>query len=385
MGTAAGLVSATNMYDLTGTGPQDFSTTALAFGYDNYESSYVFRGSLDECALFDKALTADEVASLFNAALPAILGITRTPADPVTEGKDVTFQTAAAGSAPITYQWRKGGNPLSGKTDATLTLTNVTPADSGVYDVIVTTGGKTLISPINYLSIADRAIPGIFGTGVDASGALLSDGAVDPHYTLTASADLDFPGPDALVVNNDSVAGWWGANGLASRFIGPSAVPNTAAGLYTYRTSFNLTGYDVSKVRLAGGWAVDNTGVDILVNGVSTGNTVAGWGSLAPFTITSGLVAGNNTLDFKVDNAGTSANPTGLRVDLQGLLSIPRKLEISLSGSTVTIAWSPSAASDRLLSAPTLAGPWNDVPGSPNPSYTTNATAAQLFFRVKVR
>ena len=67
------------------------------------------------------------------------------------------------------------------------------------------------------------------------------------------------------------------------------------------------------------------------------------------------------------------------------LVSIPRELQISLSGSTVTLGWSPAAASDRLQSAPAPTGPWEDVAGSPNPSYTTNATAAQLFFRVKVQ
>lgn len=96
-------------------------------------------------------------------------------------------------------------------------------------------------------------------------------------------------------------------------------------------------------------------------------------------------MAGTNTLDFEVNNGGTNANPTGLRVDLRGLLPIPRELQISLSGSTVTIAWSPSAASDRLQSTRALGGAWEDVPGSPNPSYTTNASTAQLFFRVKVQ
>lgn len=67
-----------------------------------------------------------------------------------------------------------------------------------------------------------------------------------------------------------------------------------------------------------------------------------------------------------------------------GLLAyFPRELQVSLSSSSLTITWSPSAASDRLQSAPALIGPWDDVPGSPNSSYTTNATATQLFFRVK--
>ena len=37
--------------------------------------------------------------------------------------------------------------------------------------------------------------PGIVGTGVAVDGMLLPDGAIDPHYTLTASADPNFPGP----------------------------------------------------------------------------------------------------------------------------------------------------------------------------------------------
>jgi hypothetical protein len=48
---------------------------------------------------------------------------------------------------------------------------------------------------------------------------------------------------------------------------------------------------------------VDNTGTDIVLNGTSTGFTSAGFNALAPFTITTGLVAGKNDLGFKVNNA----------------------------------------------------------------------------------
>ena len=42
-------------------------------------------------------------------------------------------------------------------------------------------------------------IPGLYDTGVDNSNALLSPGAIDPHYTLV-SPDPRFRGPDAIVV-----------------------------------------------------------------------------------------------------------------------------------------------------------------------------------------
>jgi hypothetical protein len=150
MGTAAGLVAATNNYAIS---THDFSGTTLELGWDNYQATRVFRGALDEFAMFDKRLSYDEVSSLFNAALPAILSLTRTPADPVYEGMDVTFQTGVAGPAPITYQWRKDGAPLTGKVSASLVLNNATTADSGDYDVQVTTGAKSLLSPSSHLAV----------------------------------------------------------------------------------------------------------------------------------------------------------------------------------------------------------------------------------------
>ena len=78
-----------------------------------------------------------------------------------------------------------------------------------------------------------------------------------------------------------------------------------------------MTGLDVSSVVITGQWATDNSGSDILVNGVSTGQTAGGFTSYTSFVIAAGLLqSGLNTLDFKVLNAsGTSGNPMGLRVE----------------------------------------------------------------------
>jgi hypothetical protein len=158
MGTASGLVRAVNTLEHL---PHNFSGAPLDIGWDNYQPARRFRGSLDEFAMFDRTLTEAEVNSLFNAALPAILSLTRT-ADPVFEGSSVTFQTAVAGTAPTTYQWRKDGAALTGKTEATLLLENVVLGDSGQYDVVVTTGGQTLTSPINQLTV--QSSPPVFTT-----------------------------------------------------------------------------------------------------------------------------------------------------------------------------------------------------------------------------
>jgi hypothetical protein len=134
---------------------------------------------------------------------------------------------------------------------------------------------------------------------------------------------------------------------------------------------------------VVGAWAVDNTGTDILVNGVSTGVTSPGFGGLASFTITSaqGLVAGPNTLDFLMNNAPATPNPTALRVDLKGYLNIQPGLKLTHSGGTVTISWSLANPCQVLQSAPEVTGPWNDIVGATNP-YTIDATGPAQYFRV---
>lgn len=149
MGTASGLVVATN----TLTHPEhDFSGTPFEIGWDNYQATRIFRGEIDEFAFFNQTLDGDQIRSLFEAALPAILSLTRT-ADPLYEGMSAVFETTVAGSAPLTYQWRKGGTPIAGATGATLTLNTLTTADTGDYEVVVTTGGRTLTSPVNHLDV----------------------------------------------------------------------------------------------------------------------------------------------------------------------------------------------------------------------------------------
>jgi len=304
----------------------------------------------------------------------------------VAVGDSVTFTASGRGTAPLSLHWNKNSVPIPGQTDLTLTLSNVTAAASGTYTFSISNPFGTAVSNPAELRVNRRVIPGIFGTGVGADGALLPAGAVDPHFVLSASADGGYPGPDAIVMNEGwPIDGTWLLNGPNSKWIAPQASQSVGnvPGDYTYQTTFDLTGYDLSQVTLNGGWAVDNTGVDILVNGVSTGITCPGFGSLTSFTITNGLVAGMNTLDFLMNNAGDAENPTGLRVDLRGLVKLATQpaLQATLSGGNLSISWSPASTGQKLQSALSVTGPWSDVDSAANP-YVTSATEPVRFFRV---
>lgn len=165
VGSAKGLLAATNTVSHD---PHDFSVANLKIGWDSTSAGRIMKGSVDEVALFDKALDYNQISSLFNAALPAILSINRTPADPVYQGQTVTFTSGVVGSGTSTYKWLKGGLPISGQTSAALTFPYVQPTDAGDYSLIATVGGVTLTSAPVHLAI-QSSIPVITQSPVSAS------------------------------------------------------------------------------------------------------------------------------------------------------------------------------------------------------------------------
>ena len=158
----------------------------------------------------------------------------------------------------------------------------------------------------------------IFNTGVDSTGTPLPDGTVgDPNYVLTSVPGGSTTDIMVLTSAGGFPIGPWLGDDAISAWIGPNndSEADGPVGLYDYQTTFDLAGVDPTTASLVGQWATDNEGVDILINGVSTGNTAGGFSSWYSFDISSGFVSGVNTLDFIVNNDG---GPTGLRVELSG-------------------------------------------------------------------
>ncbi len=161
----------------------------------------------------------------------------------------------------------------------------------------------------------------VFSTGVAAGGGHAANATVDAHYTLTSAADSVFNGPAAFVSFTPGVYPFtsWMLETPNARWIGPrsSLAYPFGTGNYVYATTFDLSGLNPSTAVLHGGWATDNAGLDILLNGLSLGISIPNGSETAvtPFTISSGFLPGINTLQFVVYNdiAGT-----GLLVDISG-------------------------------------------------------------------
>lgn len=154
MGTPSGLSAATN---IAFHGTHDFGNGVTTEIGRDATGGRQFRGRVDEVAIFDRALTTAEVQTLYSAALPAILAVRQTPADPIYEGLNVTYQAVVARTATVTYQWRKEGQPLSGQTASSLVLPSVSFPDVASYDVIARIGSTSLTSAPVSLAIVSSA------------------------------------------------------------------------------------------------------------------------------------------------------------------------------------------------------------------------------------
>jgi hypothetical protein len=137
---------------------------AIAIGSRGDARGGTFYGMIDEPAVFNRALSAGEIQSIYAAGSagmcresPGIL--TQPSSQRVTIGQNATFNVVAGGAPPLQYQWRFNSVALAGATGSTLSFT-VGSASGGSYSVVVanTFGSVTstdAVLEVNYPPVAD--------------------------------------------------------------------------------------------------------------------------------------------------------------------------------------------------------------------------------------
>src|SRR6266568_783606 len=136
-------------------------TTTLPFLIGGHaEGPWNFKGRVDELALYDRALSTNEIQAIYNAGsggkcvAPAAPSIVFQPqSQTVLAGSNVTLTVAAQGSPIVTYQWQFNGTNLAGATGYSLTLTNIQLTNTGNYSVAITNSIGWTISSNATLSV----------------------------------------------------------------------------------------------------------------------------------------------------------------------------------------------------------------------------------------
>ncbi len=112
---------------------------------------------------------------------PAVLTVTGAPyitTNPLSQtlpsGGTANFFVAATGTAPLSYQWKFNGSPISGANYNNYSINSISTANAGSYTCTVTNGTGSATSTAATLTVSTPAIgarwrnfTGIFATGSD--------------------------------------------------------------------------------------------------------------------------------------------------------------------------------------------------------------------------
>jgi hypothetical protein len=249
-----------------------------------------------------------------------------------------------------------------------------------------------------------RPIPGLFSTGVGANRLPLSEDQVDPHYVWLPngpSIQPSFPAYATTAAGGFPIPPWVPDDRASAWISGGTDTIMPGLTSFVAQIRFDLTGFDPATARIAGKWAADNRGTDIILNGASVVGTSMspGFDTWTEFRINSGFVPGTNVLRFVIFNEPDISqpdlrNPAGLRVELGGSADlncgiVPARptLLAQRNGASIDLRW--RGPGWILQGAPVVTGPWlNLTRGTTYNGTDYQATyptsGAARFFRLKL-
>lgn len=326
-------------------------TTPAAIGArgDNAADNFTgqintFLGVIDELSIYSRALSANEIASIYSAGsggkcadeLPPY--IFNPPANQVvTAGNTATFTVAASGATPLSFQWQFNGTNLTdncqvaGSQSSTLTLSNALATNAGTYQIIVSNGygiaeSSAILTVSQATPVITWATPAaiISGTALgsnqlDATASVPGSFAYTPntnavlppgnntlsvvftptdtvdYYNATNSVELNVIVPVVSDGNDDS-----GASSLRNLI---SALPSGA----TLTFASNLSG---ATILLTNGEILLSNNITIDGSSLSNGITFNGNSSSRIFEVTSNATVTLNSLTI-TGGSDTTGNGGG--------------------------------------------------------------------------
>lgn len=205
-------------------------------------------GEIDEATIFGRALSSNEIAAIYAAGStgkcegPQL--VTATINQTTTVGDTATFAVSATGPGPLDYQWLLNGTNLTnnsqitGSQGSTLTVTGVTVADAGTYQVIVSNsyGSTNAFATL----IVDQAAPAVtWGNPVPITyGVALSSTQLNASANISGSfvysptnGTVLYTGTNLLSVifNPTDVADYTSVTNVVSLLVLPTPLTVTAS------------------------------------------------------------------------------------------------------------------------------------------------------------
>ncbi len=185
---------------------------------------FFFAGLMDEVTLYGRALSADEIQSIYNAGtagkcfIPPVI-LAQPQAVTVLVGGSAAFSvmdnSGEPGVTPENYQWRLNGTNIAGATDAALLLTNLQTNQSGDYSLKLSNADGSTTSSNALLTVIPQVsgvvmLPNQAGllSALAAGGHVTFgvDGVITLSQTINISEDTVLDGAGHTITINGSNA-----------------------------------------------------------------------------------------------------------------------------------------------------------------------------------
>ena len=280
----------------------------------------------------------------------------------VTAGQTTTFAVVAAGTAPLSYQWKKNGVNIAGATLSSYTTPATTTSDSGsTFSVVVTNTAGTVASAAATLTVNPAPVSPTITTqpasqtvtagqtatfGVVASGtAPLSyqwkkngvniAGATAASYTTPATTTSDSGSTFAVVVTN--TAGTV-TSSAATLTVNPAPAPVIQLNPTSINFGNAVVGINLSQVLI-----IKNTGTATLTISqvTATGSAFSVSGFSLPLNVSAGQQT-TITATFLPTVAGSASGSVSV---VSNAPTSPSSVSLSGTGIAATFVLSISPAS----------------------------------------
>jgi len=287
-------------------------------------------------------------AVLTVSAAPVAPSITAQPSgQTVNAGQSATFSVSAAGTATLTYQWKKSGAAIGGANSASYTTPATSPSDSGAQFTVtvanslgsVTSNAATLTVNVPP-TISSQPVSRTVAVGQTATFSVTASGTGSLTYqwkknggTIGGATSASYTTPAVLASDN-------GATFTVTVTSASGSVTSGAATL-TVNAPPSITTQPVSKTVLAGQTAtfsVTATGTAPLTYQWNKGGVAIGGATSSSYT-TPATTSADNGSQFTVtvsNGAGnTTSNAATLTVGATSLLLNPSQTSLSFSSINI--------------------------------------------------
>ncbi len=306
-------------------------------------------------------------------------------------GSNVVFSTVASGTPPYAYAWLKNGSAISGQTNSSLTLANVSSTDAATYSVIVSgamgtvTNSATLTVTKANATVTLGSLNQVYSGSAEAATATTVPSGLAVTFTYNGSATVPTGAGSYTVVGTINDANYQGsatntlviAQASGSIVLGSlnqvysgsaeaataTTVPSGLAVTFTYNGSATVpTG--------AGSYTVVGTINDANYQGSATNTMVI---SKATGSITLGSL--NQVYSGSAEAATATTVPSGLAVTFtyNGSATVPTGTGSYTVVGTINDANYQGSATNTLVIAQASG---SIVLGSLNQVYSGSAEAA---------